>query len=279
MPKRSLHNPEVDDLPAYGLREDAYDDRLRSSTRLTGEERAELREHARRTEDERDEDAADDDDPYNDLDLGPQIWRRASRVTTTELCLFLGGYLLRQPVITSNINAWLSGNELKLGARQFDVPDFAERKFGFMPKAQKKDDWRGNYRMKGVRHKLVLKYDKLDPCITVRLASRQRLVIFVAGGRMHSTGHAEPGVLRDLIGRAVSWRHATPTDVLAVCVPRTEPFRRAVARWSQTEGARRLRLHFLTVERYTGAITGLEVVLAPPEGASGSTPHPRTRRG
>jgi hypothetical protein len=261
MPKRSLHNPEVDDLPAYGLREDAFDDGLRSLTRRTDDERARLREHARRMQDEADEDAADDDDPYEDPDFGRQVWRRASRVTTTELCLFLGGNLLRQPVITSNINGWLSGHELKRGPRQFDVDDFAVRKLGFSPKPQKKDDWRGNYIMKGVRHKLVLKHDKLDPCITVRLASRQRLVIFVAGGRMHSKGHGEPGILRDLIGRAASWMHGTPNDVFAVCVPRSEHFRQAVARWSQTEGARRLRLHFLTVERYTGAISGLDSVL------------------
>lgn len=263
MPKRSLHNPEMDNLPAYGLREDVRDDRLRSSTKLTAEERAKLREHARRMEEEADEDADDDDDPYEDPDFGRQAWRRASRVTTTELCMFLGGHLLHQPMITSNVNGWLSGHELKPGVRQFDVDDFAVRKLGFSPKPQKKDDWRGNYMMKGVRHKLVLKHDKLDPCITVRLASRQRLAIFFAGGRMQSTGHAEPGVLRDLIGRAVSWRHMTPSDVIAVCVPRSEHFRRAVAAWCQMEGARRLRLHFLTVECYTSAITGLEPILHP----------------
>jgi hypothetical protein len=263
MPKRSLHNPEDDDRPAYGLRDDAYDDRLRSSTKPTAEERAELREHARRMQDEADEDAADDDDPYDDPNFGRQVWRRASRVTTTELCLFLGGNLLRQPEITSNVNGWLSGHELKPGARQFDVDDFAVRKLGFSPKPQKKDDWRGNYMMKGVRHKLVLKHDKLDPCITVRLASRQRLVVFVAGGRMHSKGHGEPGILRDLIGRAASWAHGTPSDVLAVCVPRSEHFRQVAARWSHADGARRLCLHFLTVERYTGAITGLDAILHP----------------
>jgi hypothetical protein len=263
MPKRSLHNPEADDLPAYGLREDAYDDRLRSSTKSTPEKRAELKEHARRMQDEADEDAADDDDPYEDPHFGRQVWRRASRVTTTELCMFLGGHLLPQPMITSNVNAFLSGHELKPGPRQFDVDDFAVRKLGFSPKPQRKDDWRGNYMIKGVRHKLVLKHGKLDPCITVRLASRQRLVIFLAGGRMQSKGHGEPGALRDLIGRAVLWRHLTPTDVLAVCVPRSEHFRQLVARGAQTEGAARLRLHLLTVERYTGSINGLEPILHP----------------
>ena len=52
-------------------------------------------------------------------------------------------------------------------------------------------------------------------------------------------------------------------DVLAVCVPRSEHFRRLAAQSSQTEGAHRLRLHVLTVERYTGAINCLEPILHP----------------
>ena len=38
----------------------------------------------------------------------------------------------------------------------------------------------------------------------------------------------------------------------------------AIAAMSQGDGVRRLRLHFLTVERYTGAISGLDEILRQP---------------
>ena len=265
MPRRNLHNPDDDDRPAYGLRDDDFDDRLREETatrELREQAQLDRRRRGRLRDDKNEPDDQDDDgEAYDDEQLGQLPWRAANRVTNTEVALFLGAALLRRPEITSNVNCFLSGYELTRSVRRFDVESFLTRKFGFLPKQQAKGAWRGNYSIEGIRHKLVLKYSKLDPCITVRVRGRNRLVCFVAGGRIVSDGHAEKGILRDLAGRAVNWEHATWSDFFLACVPRSETFRKAIAAGRNANGRQRLRLVYLMVERTTGTVIDLEPVL------------------
>jgi hypothetical protein len=266
MPRRSLHNPEFDDRPAYGLRDDALDDEIRARTspaRLASLAAYREAQRLRGEGGEDDDTESDDDEQFEDEDLGPQEWRPANRVTNTEVALFLANALLRGRNITSNVNCFLSGYELTRNRRRFDVEDFLTRKFGFLPKARAKGDWRGNYSIEGTRHKLVLKYDKLDPCITVRIRGRRRIVCFIAGGRIASDGQAEKGIVRDLAGRAVGWAHGDWSDVLIACVPRSEHFRKTIAAWRSTNGTERLRLNYVMVERTTGTLIGLDEILNP----------------
>jgi len=266
MPRRNLHNPEFDRLPAYGLRDDAFEDRLRAET-ATRELRdaLELERLRQRFRDEEDEsqEQDDDDEAYQDEQIGPVEWRPANRVTSTEVALFLAAALLRRPEITSNVNCFLSGYELTRKTRRFDVESFLTRKLGFLPKSRAKGDWRGNYSIEGIRHKLVVKYNKLDPCITVRVRGRNRLVCFFAGGRIVSDGESEKSILRNLAGRPTTWGPGTVPDLFVACVPRSEHFRKTIAAWRSFEGARRLRLVYLMVERNTGTVIDLEPVLNP----------------
>jgi hypothetical protein len=82
MPCRSLHNPEFDNLPAYGLRDDAFEDGLREQAAYRQKyERDEAADRAAQRllgRDEDDEGDADDE-PLDDADLGRQEWRPANR--------------------------------------------------------------------------------------------------------------------------------------------------------------------------------------------------------
>src|ERR1041385_6740033 len=95
MPRRSLHNPDADHRPAFGLKDDVLDDALREETarRQDREELQELRK--RRSRVRKSEDVCDIDDDYIASELRRQYyeslertthdWRRSNRITSTEV--------------------------------------------------------------------------------------------------------------------------------------------------------------------------------------------------
>jgi hypothetical protein len=234
---------DVDKLPAYGLREDEFDDRLRryGSSRY----------------------ALDDENEEDDEDVrfppDPDAWVIRNRVSQTEVGLHLGRFLLRSPIVDSNVVVTLAGHELTRRERpQFPVARYLTEKLGFDPRVNRVNVWRGHYSLRGATRKLVVTYDRLDGHVSARLTSGARLIVFVSGGRMHSArGSAEHRALYAAIGRAVTWTAARPTDRLAICVPRSAEFRKAIANFRKADGVRRLGILMLTVDRNTSDVGGL----------------------
>jgi hypothetical protein len=234
---------DLDTLPAYGLREDVFDDRLRrlGSLRYSGA----------------DDDEEDDEDVRYPRD--PNVWVIKNRVSQTEVSLHLGRFLLRLPAVDSNVVVTLAGYELTRSERpQFPVADYLTGNLGFDPRVNRVNVWRGHYSLPGVARKLVVTYDRLDGHVSARLKSGDRLIVFVTGGLMHSErGSAEHRMLHAAIGRAATWTRARPTDRLAICVPRSARFRKAIAGLRKADGVRRLGILMLTVDRTTSDVSGL----------------------
>ena len=71
----------LDDLPAWGLREDAFDDDLRRGNTLA-------REHYRADE---------------DFSPDPEVWLNKPRMSHTEVSLRLGRFLLPSPALSPTL--------------------------------------------------------------------------------------------------------------------------------------------------------------------------------
>jgi hypothetical protein len=279
MPRRSLHNPDDDERPASGLRDDAFDEELRAQT-ASREQREQLQRDRKRRprvpkiEPVKDPDDADDFDDDLDRELGLtkssdagrtyHDWRASNRITSTEVAAVLGAELLRWSRTTSDVRAFLFGSELTGEDDCFDVEEFLVAKLGFLPKAKRRSEWQGNYSLPGIRHKLVLGLDTRGPRVVVNVRGRRRLTVYFSGGRIKSDGKSEPGMLRELSARALKSRQqctykSTVRDAWAVCVPRSEHFRKAIA---AEEKKPRDFLEFmpiyLMVERVSGTVIGLE---------------------
>src|SRR3954464_8338798 len=134
---------DFDDLPAYGLREDVFDDRLRA-----GYSRYDR------------EDFPDEDVKYPP---DPAVWLARNRVSQTEVSLHLGRTLLKSPIIDSNVVLTLAGYELTRSERpQFPVTRYLTEDLGFAPKVNRPKKWVGHYALPGVDRRLVLHYDRHD---------------------------------------------------------------------------------------------------------------------
>jgi hypothetical protein len=288
MPRRSLHNPEFDDRPAFGLRDDALDEQLRAET-ASREQREQLQEERKRRrrvarpEDVKDADDTHDFDDFNDFNEFDDVddrakgyyaartyhdWRASNRITSTEVAAILGAELLRWPKVTSDVKAFLFGRELTREHECFDVEEFLVEKLGFLPKARRRSEWVGNYSLPGIRHKLVLGFDTRGPRVVVNVRGRRRLTVYFSGGRIKSDGKSEPGMLRELSARALKSRQgcrftSTVRDAWGVCVPRSEHFRKAIAA-EQAKPRDFLEFEpiYLMVERVSATVIGLEEAYA-----------------
>src|SRR3954463_10541785 len=117
---------DFDDLPAYGLREDAFDDRLRAGFSRYDPE-----------------DFVDEDEEYPP---DPAVWLARNRMSQTEVSLHLGRTLLNSPIIDSNVVLRLAGYELTRSERpQFPVSLYLTDTLGFTPKVNRPKKWRGHY--------------------------------------------------------------------------------------------------------------------------------------
>lgn len=227
----------LDDLPAWGLREDAFDDDLRRGNTLA-------RERYRADE---------------DFSPDPEVWLNKPRMSHTEVSLRLGRFLLQSPIIGGNVVATLGGYELtRRESPQFPVARFLTEWLGFTPRVNRRYKWRGHYALPGVERRLVVTFDRLDGHISARLVTGNRLIVFLNGGLVNSaSGSAERRMLHAALGRAMVWPGWRQTDHLAICVPRSGPFRRAIREFRLAHGVQRLGLHLLTVDRITGTVGGL----------------------
>lgn len=229
---------DFDDLPAWGLREDVFDDRLREGYAFHEPRRPRADEN---------------------FSPEPEVWLNKARMSQTEVSLRLGRFLLRSPMIDSNVVATLGGAELtRMDRPQFPVTRCLTERLGFEPKVNRPNKWRGHYSLPGVERRLVVTFDRGSGHVSVRLVTGYRLIVFVSAGRLDlQRGPAARRMLHSAIGRAVVWPKARRTDHLAVCVPRSGPFRKAVAEFRKADRVRDLRLHLLTVDRATGTVGGL----------------------
>src|ERR1043166_680522 len=215
MPRRSLHDPAADLRPASGLRDDLFDEQLRRRGPVDESEDLDDSPKRRRGE-RRDVDFLDATrtDFVQLLEDGRRLqhpahdWRAANRITSSEVATVFGARLLQTGETTSNVKVFLAGYELTRDERRFDVEQFLCDKLGFLPKARRKNDWRGNYSLPGIRHKLVLDLDPRRPRLEVNLRRRWHMTVFFAGGAIKSDGLAEAGMLRELADKACKlWEH------------------------------------------------------------------------
>jgi hypothetical protein len=273
MPRSQRHDPDDDDRPAYGLRDDAEDDYLRSRPTLTPEEQKALRDEARRVRPRKD----DDEDEGRDLDreqyqlraiedysADPAVWLADTVMTQTEVALRLARHLIVSGIACSKVMVTLAGAELTHRENpQFPVDRFLTERLGFTRRGLRKDSWEGSYIMKDRPHALVLlDRDRLDGHLTTRLASGVRLIALASRGQIATVrGSAEHKCVKAAIGRAATW-DSRAFDVLAICVPRSKLFSKAVRVFREREGVKRLRLHLLTVDRHSVDVDGVEELAA-----------------
>jgi hypothetical protein len=271
MPRSQRHDPDDDDRPAHGLRDDAEDDRLRSQPRLTPEEQKARRDQGRRVRPHNEEDEGRDLDrePYQlraieNYSADPAVWLADTVMTQTEVALRLARHLIVSGVACSKVMVTLAGSELTRRENpQFPVDRFLTEHLGFSAGKLRKDSWEGSYMMKDRPHALVLlDRDRLEGHLTTRLANGERLIALASRGHISTVrGSAEHKCVQSAIGRAAT-RDCRAPDVLAICVPRSKLFSKAVRVFREREGVKRLRLHLITVERHGADVDGMEELAA-----------------
>jgi hypothetical protein len=225
------HDEANDERPAWGLRDEAFDDRLRElNPPPPGRGPAKL----------------------TDLRAGAF---KNTRMCQTENILRTANSLAQCTLIVHDVLVTMAGYELvRREAKHFDVMTMMT-KWGYVrePGNYEKDEWIGFYAKRHQPKKILLNFDKLDGHILARLVTGQRLVVLVTAGSLASTrSSTESKQLSSVIGRISRWKKGSPNDVFAIGLPRTERFRKLVADAREAEGVRRLGLLFLLVDRGGG---------------------------
>ena len=182
------------------------------------------------------------------------------RMCQTEVSLRLGRHLAESPLLVEDVYLKLGGAELtRRDEKPFDPASYMSR-WGYTKgagRAEAKPPWIGFYTHKRHQRKLLLNFDKFDAHIMAFLKSGRRLIVHCAGGDLTGTrSPVEVHELNRLIGRAVGWYDTKPDDVIAVCTPRTERFRKMTTEKSRTVGVQRAGVRFFHVDR-GGGVTGL----------------------
>jgi hypothetical protein len=248
-----LHD-ENDERPASGFREDAFDDRLREA--YPPRALPESRDYFDSVEG-RDEDAEPPrrrgrpllaDDPNRDA--------RNSRMSQTEVGLRLAKHLSRSPLVSAAVLITLAGYELD---RQGAAPDFPVTRYlsrwGYTRRRDGdwKYPWCGIYERAGARD-IVVNFRKSESHVLTQLATGQRLAVFISAGSLvaEPRNPLEDNQLSKVLGRIVKWKGARPDDFLAVCLPRSERFRKLAADSRTAEGVKRARILILHVDRGDG---------------------------
>lgn len=189
----------------------------------------------------------------------PSVWLAEQRMTQTEVGLRLAATLMSSGNVDGPVVYLLAGYELTRRENpQFPARRYLTERLGFTAADDNPKQWRGAYHQKGCPHPLVVDWDRHAGQVITHFASGQRLVAFVTAGLLsESRSPAEHKKFWQVIGRAITWPHAHPNDLLAVCVPRSERFRKLAAEYRQSEGIRRSRIAVFTVGRM-GDVHGLE---------------------
>jgi hypothetical protein len=184
------------------------------------------------------------------------------RMSQTEVSLRLARHLATSPLFRGSALVKLGGAEVNRRGDDtvFPVARYLSR-WGFSkvdPEVERDPPWRGFYVYKSGSQKLLLNFSKFEPHVAAGLASGRRLVVHCSAGNVTETrSPAEVHDLNRAIGRAVGWAGTKPDDIIAVCVPRSERFRKLTAEKAKTVGVKRAGLRFLLVDR-GGQVTGLD---------------------
>src|SRR5690348_9610107 len=196
--------------------------------------------------------------PEPEYPKNPSVWLAAKLMSRTEVALRLARYLLANRLTSSDVHVSLTGYELtRRWKPKFPVERFLSERSCVREGASR--DWRGTYTMKGADHVLTLDSAPRAADLTTTLLSKDRLVAHVSRGTLEpSRSSAEHKALRSVIGRALTFEHYQPNDILAAVVPRSRRYRALAARWRQIPPIVRAGLLILTVDR-TGRVHGLEL--------------------
>jgi hypothetical protein len=262
------HDDENDGRPAWGLRDDAFDDNLRSQNpsrpKKPPQDPLDDAEEIDGVESLEDVAVPDDDPPRRGrgparLSANPNGAFKNSRMTQTETALRTADNLAKCPLIIHDVLVTIAGFE----AKRRKGPEFpvmrTMTKWGYVrePGNHEPGAWNGLYAKAGQPKRILLNFDRSNGHMLTRLATGQRLVVFMTAGSLAPTkSSTESKQLSSAIGRVSRWANGTPEDQFAVSVPRTERFRSLVAEAKEADGVKRLRLIFLLVDR-GGGFSGL----------------------
>jgi hypothetical protein len=152
----------------------------------------------------------------------------------------------------------------ELNRRGDDVDVFAVRRhlsrWGFSKDHGREGvtpEWIGFYTNRRTQRQLLVNFDKYDGHVMAFFATGRRLVVQCTAGNVGNTrSPAEHHDLHRAVGRAICWGGSKPDDVIAVCTPRSERFRKMTAERRESVGVKRAGLRFLHVDR-AGGIIGL----------------------
>lgn len=179
----------------------------------------------------------------------------------TEVALRLGRHLAESPLLEGDVYLRLGGAELtrRDDDEVFNVANYMSR-WGYSKeagRAEARRPWIGFYSHRRHPRKLLLNFDKFDAHIMAFFRTGRRLIVHCAGGDLKGTrSPAEVHELNRMMGRAVGWHDARLEDMIAVCTPRTERFRKLTAEKSRTVGVQRAGVRFFHVDR-GGGVMGL----------------------
>jgi hypothetical protein len=193
--------------------------------------------------------------PEPDYPTDPAVWLAANKMTQTEVSLRLARYLLAQRLAATDIEVTLTGYELTRRERpRFPVVRFLTDR-GFRP-LERTDDWRGTYLLNGATPALRLHSEPDRGDLLTTLTTGRRLVAHVSRGSLAATrSPAEHKLLRNALGRALTFEHSAPADLPAAVVPRSKRYRELAARWRAAAGVSRAGILILTVDR-AGMVDG-----------------------
>lgn len=183
------------------------------------------------------------------------------RMCQTEVALRLARCLAESPILEGTVFVRLGGVEIN---RQgdgvvFPVARYLSRwgysKVPGRPGVEPR--WIGFYTHKGHPRKLLLNFDKFDAHVMAFLTNGKRMIVHCAAGNVAQTrSPAEVHDLNRAVGRAIGWHGTKADDIIGVCTPRSERFRKLTSRRSKSVGVQRSGLMFLHVDR-GGTIIGL----------------------
>jgi hypothetical protein len=186
-----------------------------------------------------------------------------TRMCQTEVALRAGRHLAESPLLAGGVYVQVGGAEVNRVGN--DVPEFAVKshlsRWGFTKDPTRPGgnlpEWIGFYTSRRTKRKLLVNFSKHNAHVMAFLATGQRLIVHCTAGNIGNTrSPAEHHDLHRMVGRAILWPGTKPEDLIAVCTPRSERFRKMTAGRSHVDGVQRSRLIFLHVDR-GGGITGL----------------------
>jgi hypothetical protein len=186
-----------------------------------------------------------------------------TRMTHTEVTLRIARHLVESPLFKGVVFACIGGAEANRHGD--DVPVFPVKshlsRWGLSrdaPWNDVKPEWVGSYTSRRSHRTLYVLFMKHDAHILAYFPTGERLLVHCTAGNIGNTrSPAEHHDLNRVVGRAICWPYGEPGDVIAVCTPRSERFRKMTIKRRDSPGVKRARLLFLHVDR-GGGILGLD---------------------